>query len=259
MTQNIKLLFSLLLVLFLSSCMRYKKIIYLQEDVNKHNIDSIYQVKLNNYKIQPADLVYFAVKSINPDVEKMFNILPENMVGFGQSVFYVKGYSVDHDGNINVPLIGFVHIAGYTVQIAKNMMQEKIDSMFRNTMVDFKLLSYKISILGEVKNTGQFVVYNDKINIFETLALAGDITYYGNRRKVMIMRQETDTTKIFYINLTDRSIVNSPLFYVMPNDIVYVQPVKAIGYRLSIQDFSMLIATISSSLTVLLIIFRFGL
>ena len=118
-----------------------------------------------------------------------------------------------------------------------------------------RLVSYKVTLLGEVGHVGQINVYADRDNIFEVLAMGGDISFYGNRHKVLILRPDRHGGTIAHrLDLTDRSILTSQYFYVQPNDMIYVEPLKMTGFRLSVADYSLLISTLTATASIFFVI-----
>jgi polysaccharide export outer membrane protein len=153
-----------------------------------------------------------------------------------------------------LPILGKVNVAGYTVPEAHNIIQKVTDKYITNAIVELRLVSFKISVLGEVKRPGQLNVFNDKANIFEVISMAGDLTYYGNRHSILLMRSLPEGTKTYWLDLTDKNILTSDLFYLQPNDIIYVKPYRSTGFRLSLSDYSMLISTLTVTYTAILIV-----
>jgi polysaccharide export outer membrane protein len=172
-----------------------------------------------------------------------------NMGSSNLGGFYVIGYTVDYDGTITLPVLGKIIVSGLTVSEALAAIQKQADKYIANAQIEVKLVSFKISVIGEVRKPGQFEIYNDKANIFEAIANAGDLTYYANRKNILILRSEPEGTRTYRINLTDKDILASPLYYVQPNDVIYVEPMKSTGLRLSAADYSVLISTISVTLS----------
>jgi Periplasmic protein involved in polysaccharide export len=244
-------LYIITLVSFLiASCTTYKDITYLR-NLNPKTADSLYLTKVKDYKIQPADILYIKVNCMDENINEVFNksTLSSSLVSSNLGGFYVIGYTVEPDGNIILPVLGKIFVSGLTIQEALSAIQKQADKYIANAQIDIKLVSFKFSVLGEVKRPGQYNIFNDKANVFEALAIAGDLTYYANRKNVLILRSGPEGIKTYRINLTDKDILATQLFYLQPNDIVYVEPMKSTGLRLSAADYSVLISTISVTLT----------
>ncbi len=217
--------------------------------------DTLYRCNPGIYKIQPADILYVKISSLDDNVDKVFN---QNLQFSAQSAssagFYVSGYTVELDGTINLPVLGKINVSGYTVPEAQNIIQKMSDKYITNAIVELRLVSFKISVIGQVNRPGQLTVYNDKANIFEVISMAGDLTFYGNRHNVLLMRCLPEGTKTYMIDLTDKKILTSDFFYLLPNDIIYVAALKSTGFRLSISDYSMLISTLTVTFSAIFLI-----
>jgi polysaccharide biosynthesis/export protein len=245
----------ILLPLILASCTTYKDITYLR-NLNPATADSLYLRSSGKYRIQPADILYIKVNCMDESINNVFNknSLSSSLVSSNLGGFYVVGYTVEPDGTINLPVLGKILVTGLTVAEALTAIQKQADKFISNAQIDVKLVSFKISVIGEVRKPGQFEIYNDKANVFEALAIAGDLSYYANRRNILILRSEPEGMKTYRIDLTNKNILSSPLFYLQPNDIVYIEPMKNTGLRLTAADYSVLISTISVTLTTIILI-----
>jgi polysaccharide biosynthesis/export protein len=244
----------LLIISAFVSCTRYKDIAYMR-NLDPASADSLYKSKQGIYKIQPADILYIKISCLDENIDKVFNQNTQSsQMTMGGAGYYVMGYNVEKDGTINLPVLGKIIVSGFTVPEALAAIQKMADKYMTNATVELRLVSFKISILGQVNRPGQLTVYNDKANIFEVLSLAGDLTYYGNRHSVLLMRSLPEGTKTYWLDLTDKSILTSEYFYIQPNDIIYVAPLKTTGFRLSIQDYSLLISTLTVTFSAIFLI-----
>jgi polysaccharide biosynthesis/export protein len=247
---------ALMLIILLSSCNQYKRFTYLQ--VPAGSKDTLYAQKLAPYKLQPADNLYIKVSSLtSKSTQDLFNsesgASSTLMSGAGGGL-YLTGYVLDKDGYITVPVLGKINVAGLTVNEVTTKIQEQIQKISSDARVEIKLVSFKISILGEVGSPGQYTIFNDKANILELLAMAHDITYNGNRKKILILRSFITGIQPINIDLTKRSLLNSENYYLQPNDIIYIEPYKTTGFRLRIGDYSQFLTMITSTITAILLI-----
>ena len=251
-----KFLQLLVLLLLLSSCNSYKKVAYLQQQKGKN--DSIFVKIKSAYKLQPADQLYVKVKCNDESVNQLFNMdlgaTSTSMTSLGGGSMYLMSYSIDNSGFINLPVIGKVLVGGTTLDEAKVLVEQKANEYIKEARIDVKLVSFKVSVLGEVKSPGQQTVMNDDATVFEVIARAGDLTYYSNRKKVYIIRSFEKEHQVKVIDITNRNILASKDFYLMPNDVVYVEPQRMAALRINISDYSTIISTISSSLALILLI-----
>ena len=245
--------------MLVSSCVNYKKFTYLQTPFIEKP-DSLYLAKIIAYHLQPADILNVSVASLDENINKLFNI--ESAVssstvassGGNGGGFYLSGYSIDTAGNISLPIIGKVLVGGLTVGEAQQKVQQLAETYINNAKVDVKLVSFKISKVGEIKRPGQYTIFNDKANIFEAISLAGDISYNGNRKKVFIVRSYSNGNKTIQVDVTQRSILSSSQYYLQPNDIIYVEPLRSTVFRIRIADYSTFLTLITSTVTVILLI-----
>ena len=244
--------FFLVGLLFLCSCGSYKRFTYLQASVPEK--DTIYKPRLTLYKLQPADILLVNVLSIDKKVTELFNA---NSSGAGsQSMgmssggsMYFSGYSIDQIGFIHLPVIGDVHVGGLTVEQATKDIQTVAEIYVKDARVEIKLVSFKITMLGEVNHAGQINVFNDKANILEVIGMGGDLSYYGNRKKILVVRETESGLKTFRIDLTKRELLKSDMYYVQPNDIIYVEPLKSTAFRIRLSDFTMYLSLFTTTVT----------
>ena len=215
--------------LLLSSCGTVKNVAYLQnsDSINFDNSRFLYDAR-----IMPKDQITISVNTTTPEASLPFNLLLQNAYTQGRSVSYSGGtlmpYLVDNDGYINFPIVGRIMVGGLTKSEAEKLVVEKIRPYMaetENPVVTVTMASYSVSVLGEVARPGSFQVSREKITILEALAQAGDLTIYGVRDKVKLIREDaTGKKQIVTLNLNDANIVNSPYYYLQQNDVVYVEP-----------------------------------
>ena len=230
--KKLSLFFTVSLVLaFFSSCGSVKNIAYIQ---NSDSVNYDRSQYLYDAKIMPKDELTISVNTTNPEVSLPFNLLMQNAYQQGRTLSTTGGtlmpYLVDTEGSINFPIIGRLQVAGLTKRQCERMIQDKIRPYLaesENPIVTVRMSSYSISVLGEVARPGSYMVSREEINILEALAQAGDLTIYGVRDRVKLIRKNASGRKeIHTLNLNDADIVNSPYFYLQQNDIVYVEPNK---------------------------------
>lgn len=221
-----------LLIALMSSCGSSKNIPYLK---NSDTVNFDRSQYLYDAKIMPKDELTISVNTTNPEVSLPFNLLMQNAYQQGRTISSgssgtLMPYLVDTEGCINYPIIGRLHVAGLTKRECERMIQEKIKPYLaesENPIVTVRMSSYSISVLGEVARPGSYMVSREEINVFEALAQAGDLTIYGVRDRVKLIRKNASGKKeIHTLNLNDANIINSPYFYLQQNDIIYVEPNK---------------------------------
>ncbi len=216
-------------VLAFTACGPVKNIAYLQ---NSENPDFKSAHVLYDAHIMPKDQITISVNTTAPEASLPFNLLLQNTYTQGRSLSGSYGvlmpYLVDNEGYINFPIVGKLKVGGLTKSEAENLVAEKIKPYMaedQKPVVTVTMASYSVSVLGEVNRPGSFQVSREKITLLEALAQAGDLTIYGVRDRVKLVREDaTGQKKIVTLNLNDADIVNSPYYYLQQNDVVYVEP-----------------------------------
>ena len=176
----------------------------------------------------PKDLLTITVNTTDPETAAPFNLTVATAVSNQNrsltSQPVLQQYLVDNKGNIDFPVLGSLHIGGLTKSEAENLIREKLKTYITEVpIVNVRMANYKISVMGEVTKPGSFVITNEKVNLFEALAMAGDMTIYGQRDNVKLIREDAQGHReIIPLNLNDASIVLSPYYYLQQNDVIYV-------------------------------------
>ena len=231
---NKRNLWLLLLPFLLTACQSYKKVPYFQnvEVVN----EAEQQEKLYDAKIMPKDLLTIVVSCTNPELAIPFNLTVASNAGIAVSTSsYVttqpvlQPYLVDNDGNINFPVLGELKLGGLTKREAEQLIIDKLKPYMKETpIVTVRMVNYKISVIGEVTRPGTFTISNEKVNLLEALAMAGDMTVYGLRDNVKLIREDANgKQQIVALDLNKAETILSPYYWLQQNDIVYVTPNKA--------------------------------
>ena len=231
--KHIKLLFGLLVAsMMITGCGSSKNVAYFK---NSDTVSLDMSRVLYDARIMPKDMLSITVNTTDPDAAIPFNLTvatPQTASLRTQSTTTaaLQTYIVDNEGNVDFPLVGSLHLGGLTKGEAEKLVLEKIKpfmSAAETPIVTVRMINYKISVIGEVARPGMFTVANEKINILEALAQAGDLTIYGVRDRVKLIREDpTGKKEIHVLNLNDANIINSPYYYLQQNDIVYVEPNK---------------------------------
>jgi len=217
------------MTLFSCKSTTYKQINYLQ-DISGDTTMTMNQTK--GIVIQPKDQLSIVVSSRTPALAAEFN-LPVASYQAGTELFTeggyqqkLLGYVVDNDGKISFPVLGTIEAAGKTRWDLQNYIRDEIISggYIKDPIVTVEFLNFKISVMGEVNSPGTFTIAGDKITIFGALALARDLTIFGRRDRVQVIRESGDQRKIFMLDLRDSDIFNSPAYYLQQNDMIYVEP-----------------------------------
>ena len=221
----------LLLPLVMAACQSYKKVPYLQdsEQINQ----TTQERPLYDATIMPKDLLTIVVSCTNPELAAPFNLTVASPVNINQTYTttqpVLQQYLVDNNGVINFPVLGELHVGGLTKREAESMIIDKLRPyMKEDPIVTVRMVNYKISVIGEVTRPGTFTISNEKVNLLEALAMAGDMTVYGMRDNVKLIRENRNgKQEIITLDLNKAETVLSPYYYLQQNDILYVTPNKA--------------------------------
>lgn len=237
----------IVVAIFFSSCIT-------NEDLNmiKTKGNESLEVYNFNYKLKAGDLLSVQISSLTPMEYDFFN----KESGSNSQLYvqnpYLYGYLLDKEGSLSLPVLGTFDLNGKTMSEARNIVQEKAERYFSEPTVKVNILNYYVTVLGEVNLPGRVKIIEPNTNILEVLGLAGDLTKIANRKKIKIIRVESGYSKVYYVNLKDKNIINSEVFFLQPNDIIYIQPT---GKRfVMIENLPAAISTIISALTLFYLI-----
>lgn len=245
----------LAITLVLSSCVPQKKILYLQKQQEKDTASVYSHAHPPDYKIQPRDNVYIRLFSLDDKSNLYFNKQSgsSNYNDYANDAsIYLNSYSVNPEGYIDFPVVGKVMIKDLTVSQIKDVLQKLVDEYLKETVVVVKMVNFKITLLGEVTRPGEYTIYAEKINLFEAISLANDLTDFGDRKKVALIRQTPSGSRVYKLDITSDVFLKSDQFYLQPNDIIYVQPLayKRWGFG-STFPWAIVIASISTGLLII--------
>jgi polysaccharide export outer membrane protein len=248
--------FGLLLAsLFVVSCASRKDIVYLQnvEEIDNMNGSLSYEPKL-----QKDDLLSIIVAADQPELTVPFN-LPQIQGNYqiNQNQDGIKTYLIDIEGYIVFPVIGKVKLAGLTRSQAVKLLEDQIKEYIKNPSVNLRILNYKFSVLGEVNNPGSFKIESERVTLLEALSQAGDLTIYGKRNNILVIREINGKKEYNRVDITQAEFVNSPFYYLVQNDVIVVEPNKTkINSSVVGPNLTVTISALSLLTTVLLILTR---
>jgi len=222
------LLISILTIAIFTSCASRKDIVYFQDEPISEEI-LMSEPKQLLYK--PDDILTINVSALDPDTVRPFNlpVVSNNTtnVTSAQGQLQMQTYLVDYDGNIEFPVLGKIKVSGLTRTELTSLLVEKISTMATDPIVNVRLANFTITIIGEVSRPGTFTIQDERITVLEALGLANDLTIFGKRKNVKLIREIDGKKKFAYIDLTSVNVVNSPVYYLQQNDVIYVEPNKA--------------------------------
>jgi polysaccharide export outer membrane protein len=215
---------AILMVIFVGGCSTPKHVTYFQ------NIDTVNLAATNGLydaKIMPKDLLTINVNTTNEEASKPFNLHYQQQYSGGNSANQY-GYLVDNNGDINFPIIGKIHVVGLTKNQCEDLIREKIKPYMaatENPVITVRMTSYRVTVIGEVGGPKVIPVTTEKMSIIEALASAGDLSIYGKRDNILLIREDAQGNKSAHrLNINDANILNSPYYYLQQNDIIYVEP-----------------------------------
>lgn len=240
--------------------------IYLQSQKDIKNQE--FEYRKEEYRLQVNDILDVQIRSMNEEANKLFTIQNQgggqNMqagIQSGSDLYYMTGYAVNDNGAIELPFIGAVFVKGKTLKEAKTIIDSEIARYFKTYYLSVKLGGIRFSTLGEFNRTGKHVILQNQATIYEAMALSGDLTSLAKRDEIRLIRQYPDGTKIHTINLLDQSIIESPYYFIQPNDVLYAQPLPQKSYGFGVtgaQTITTLVSALSSSLALYLTLISLG-
>jgi len=208
-----------------TSCISQNKVKLLQERNARKAATEFANSKSTTYRLQVGDHLYIEVYSVDPKTSKFFQTdFPDLM---NPTYLYLKSYSVDEFGYINFSFVDKMYVKGLTVAEVKEQIQKTLNEYFKESTAVVKLVNFEVSVIGEVNDPGSFTIYRDQINLFQAVGLAGGFKEFGNPKKVKLVRQSQNGSNLVQLDLSDNKILESPYFYLQPNDIIYIEPLNA--------------------------------
>lgn len=230
MSKSILFLLLFISALF-SSCIPTQDLIYLQKKNNSDAETRIAPIESKPYRLQTNDVLSITIKAIDPKLVAIFSPSNEGVAaGKSESGLYFDGFTVDDHGNIRIPVLGELNVIGYTleeirVRVEKQLLAEYFNKE-ANIFVTVKLAGLRFTINGEISAPGTKTLFQEQVTIMEAIANSGDITITGDRKAVTIMRKTPTGVVMHDLDLTDINVMQSPYFYLQPNDYIYIKPLK---------------------------------
>jgi polysaccharide biosynthesis/export protein len=244
-------------VIILAGCTSQKQLAYLN-NLPETTGENYFKLNIPYYKVQPRDIVYVSVKIQTPDggltdILTGQNSNVSNQVA-GESTQYVTGYSVDPEGMLNLPLLGRTPVNGNNIYEIREKIQARADSLFRHAYVETRLMSFRYTVIGEVRNPGCYYNYSDQLTVLEAIGHAGGVGDFGSRKNVLVIRPIQEQTVTYKLNLQDKSILESPAYFIAPNDVIIIQETRKKVFNLNLPVYSLIISTVTGTITTALLI-----
>lgn len=218
----------------MSSCGSRQNIVYFS-DLDSTKVKQIAAAEFKEPVIQNDDILNITIQTLDISSTSTLNQTSGSSSGgsssgsssSGKGPTDISGFLVDRNGNVEIPILGVVKVSGLTTTMAKDSVRAKAAKFYKDPTVQVRFANYKVTVLGEVARPASYTLPNEKVSVIDVLALAGDLTVYGKRDNVLLMRENGDKKDIVQLNLNSSSLMSSPYFYLRQNDVLYVKPVKA--------------------------------
>lgn len=245
---------ALLMAMLFASCVPQKKMLYLKEAQMAAENQSINYVNERsvNYRLQPGDNLY--IRFINTLDERSTVLLNGDATRSitSDASIYLQSYTIDEDGYIEMPLVGKIELLNLTVDEAKERLQTELNKYINQTTIIVKLSNFNLTVLGEVMRPGMYKVYQSQINLFEAISMAGNMTNFAKNDEVKIIRQTDNGSEILIVDMGSADILASPYYYLKPNDIIYVEPLKIKQWGFTTFPYSTVLSVVSLAVTLYL-------
>ena len=217
------------MLMLTASCVSGKKITYYQ---NMEALEEEADAAEAGLEVKPNDLLTISVAAENLESVQPFNLPVIGMPSTGDATRVsgqpqLQTYLVDNEGNIEFPVLGTIHVAGLNRKQVSELIEEKVSKYVQNPIVNVRIANFQVTVLGEVNQPGTFSIPDEYLSLNKALGFAGDLTIYGKRKNVLIIREAEEGKTYNYVDLTDASLLNSPYYYLQQNDVVYVEPNNA--------------------------------
>jgi polysaccharide biosynthesis/export protein len=243
---------SLAFMVFLNSCVTQRDLEYMKKD--RHTPVAIKEAQFSEYKLQPTDALYIQINSLDDAASNVFAQSGGSQNSLDQYSAYLSSYTVDQEGFVQLPVIGKIKASGKTTVQVTELIRDSVKNILSLPVITVKLVNQYVSVLGEVRVPGHYVYSQDKFTVFNALGLAGDISAYGNRKQVTLIRNENGKTVRITFDLTSPDILTSDYFYIQPNDLIYVKPMRKRIWGMETIPFVLIFSTITTGLLIYTII-----
>ncbi|MCJ7448904.1 MAG: polysaccharide biosynthesis/export family protein [Bacteroidales bacterium] len=251
----------ILVIILTASCTSQQKLAYLN-NLPETGGEESFTMEIPDYKLQPRDVLYITVKAMTPD-GRIIDFLMSTGTGMpsssmqGDASGYLYGYDVNSEGNIVLPVVGEIKVSGLTLEETRKLLQLKAEQVFKDATVECKLLSFKFTVIGEVRSPGSYINYNNYLTVLEAVGRAGGVSDFGRRDKLLVVRPVAGGTKTFTLNLQDKAILSSEAYFLLPNDVVIVEPESKKIFNLNLPTFSFILTSVTSAITTTLLLINY--
>jgi len=252
MNKNFILSISMIAVL-MAGCTSHKKLMYLS-NLDTTSVEQFFPLDRPDYRIQYQDILYINISTLNQDMNSLINPVSQqltNNIYREESSIYIFGYTVGDSGTVTIPILGDIHVVDSTIQEVKQSVELRAREFVKDAVVNIRLLSFKFTVIGEVNNPGTYTNFNNQLTVLDAIGMAGDITDFGNRQRILVVRPTDNGSRTYRVNVQDKNLLTSEGYFLLPNDIVIVEPIKSKPFQLNIPSMALLLTTISTLILVL--------
>jgi len=247
------------LLLAAAACTSQKELAYLG---NLSGSEERFLMEIPEYKIQSRDILYITARAMTPDgylndFLMSARTFSGSTIGQNEGSSYLYGYEVNRDGFVVLPVVGVMKVSGLTLEETRKMLQEKVEKIFPGATVECKLLSYKFTVIGEVRAPGTYINYNNYLTVLEAIGRAGGIGDYGRRDRVLVLRPANGGTVTYTLNLQDKKLLSEAGYFLLPNDVVIVEPMKHKIFNLNLPVISLIITSVTSAVTTTILLLNY--
>jgi polysaccharide export outer membrane protein len=232
-------------LIILTSCSLRRNLVYFSDlssqGAESHSINAVAEPK-----IQPNDVLSITISTPSPESNLLFSVSSTSMNKNGY--FEKEGYRVDQQGDVILPIVGRVPLKDLTIPQAQEFLVKTLTTYVKNPIANIQFLNFRITVIGEVNHPSTFNITNEQVNLLEALGMAGDLTVYGKRENILLIREMEGKRSMVRMNLNNRDVLNSPFFYLKQNDVIYVEPDKAksLDYSPNNRLMPLIVASISA-------------
>ena len=238
-------------ILLLASCVPQRKMVYVQSPNQKPDYEYLVKNK-KSLRIEPFDMLFISINSLDQAGYNFFNQDGNSSsTSITEASLAVVSYTVSDSGTITLPILGKLKLQGLTLDEAALSIRNFTKNVLNNPIVSVRFVNNFITVLGEVSKPGTYPYYKEQLNIFYALGLAGDISEYGNRRKVILLREKNKIINKYHLDLTKDEIFKSDFYYLRPNDVLYVEPLKIRRFGMKEYPFTLFFSAITSAFLIL--------
>ncbi|MGQ9621085.1 MAG: polysaccharide biosynthesis/export family protein [Bacteroidales bacterium] len=244
-----------------NSCTSQKKLAYLN-NISETVGEETFPMEVPDYRIQPRDVLYISAKAMTPDGTINDFLISQRTysgayIGQSEASGYIYGYDVNSEGNVLLPVIGEIKVAGLTLEEARELLQKRAEQIFPGVTVECKLLSFKFTVIGEVRTPGSYINYNNYLTVLEAIGRAGGVGDFGRRDKILVVRPIAGGTKTYTLNLQDKNLLSNEAYFLLPNDVVIVEPQTKKVFNLNLPTFSFILTSVTSAITTTLLLVNY--